>query len=686
MPKKAKKGPENKLKESQKVKIGTLLLAEGYLTQEQLEKALRFQKKARNYLPLGQICIELGFLSEAQLALILRTHKYKLHLGELLINMRLITVDHLEQALKEQKDRHERLGDKLIQMGFIAEEQLIEALSIQLGIPKIIPDINLIDRKLAQQVSEAFLRKGELVPAFKEGERLTAIMADPLDESTIADLRAIFRVEIQPAIATRTAILESLDKLFQKIEFTPPTSEHEDNPKGLIIGNVANTTDRLDIVNIVDYIISSAVAEGASDIHIEPLSTRLRVRYRIDGLLLHKTDLPRELTPAIVSRIKALCNLDIAEKRRHQDGRLEARILNKDIDLRISVYAAIHGETVVIRILHRATTLIHLYKLGFTPATFAKYRHLLELPSGLILVTGPTGSGKTTTLYASLNHLNGFDQKIITVEDPVEYTIDGVIQGKIEDKLNLSYEDFLKAMMRQDPDIIMVGEIRDRIAAEATIQAALTGHKVFSTFHTDDTTGALLRLMDMGVETFLISSTVVSVLAQRLPRTLCPHCKEPFVPHEESLAPFNIKDIDPSKFSFHKACGCVQCNQTGFKGRTAIHELLVVNDAIRDAILSRKTSAQIRNIAREKTDMVSMREDGFYKAAQGITSLEEVLRVVYHNEADVETARTADEIVALSEGNFDVVEMDPRDALPKVTPHIPPRDQENLKSEASVRT
>jgi type IV pilus assembly protein PilB len=667
----AKKSKTKQPRETKKLKIGNLLVSEGYLTRTQLKEALAHQKKARNYLPLGQICIELGLLSETQLALILRTYKYKLYIGELLVNMALITSDQLDLALKEQNTREKKLGVVLIELGFISEDQLVEGLSIQLSIPKIIPDINLIDSDLAQQVSEAFLRKVEAVPAFKEGNVVTVIMADPLVLDTIENLKAIYRTEIQPAIAARTGIHELLDKIFQKIEFGSSASLSDHRRKDLIIGNVDNTSDRVDVVNIVDYIISSGVAEGASDIHIEPFAGRLRVRYRVDGVLFHKTDLPKDLTAPITSRIKALCSLDIAEKRRHQDGRLEARILGKDIDLRISVYASIHGETVVIRILHRATTLIDLDKLGFAPTTFAKFKELLETPSGLILVTGPTGSGKTTTLYASLNHLNNFCQKIITVEDPVEYTIDGVIQGKIESKLNLTYEDFLKSMMRQDPDIIMVGEIRDRVAAEATIQAALTGHKVFTTFHTDDTTGALLRLMDMGVETFLISSTVVSVLAQRLPRTLCLHCKEPYVPQQESFVPFSIREVDPSKFAFHRAPGCVQCNKTGFKGRTAIQELLVVNDAIRNAILSRKTSDQIRNIAREETGMVSMREDGFCKAAKGITSLEEVIRVTNNNETDIETSRTADEIVAILEGGYDVVEIDPRAGLPRPTASRP---------------
>ena len=668
-------------RKSQKVKIGTLLVSEGYLTKSQLKEVLSYQKKAKEYLPLGLLCVESDFLTETELSLILKTHKYKLYLGELLVNMSLITPSQLAQALEEQKRSGKKFGELLIAMGLISEAQLIHGLSIQLGIPKIIPDINLIDSSLARQVNEAFLRRVEAVPAFKDGETLTVIMANPLSRSTIRDLKTFFHCKIQPAVGTRSGIHQLLDNIFHKIEFTDASKvASAGKKKDLVIGNVCSSNDRIDVVNIVNYLVSSGIAEGASDIHLEPLSGRLRVRYRIDGILLHKTDLPMELAPAVISRIKALSGLDIAEKRRHQDGRLEAHVLGKDVDLRISVYASVYGQAMAIRILHRTTPLINLEKLGFSPLTFARFKAVLNYPSGLILVTGPTGSGKTTTLYASLNYLNNYDQKIITVEDPVEYTIDGVVQGKLEPKLNMTYENFLKAMMRQDPDVIMVGEIRDRTAAEATIHAALTGHKVFSTFHTDDTTGALLRLMDMGVETFLISSTVVSVLSQRLTRTLCPHCKEPCWPDKRLFEFFNIKEIDPSKFSFHRATGCLQCNHTGYKGRTAIQELLVVTDDIRNAILSRKTSREIRTTARRATHMVSMREDGVYKASKGITTLEEVLRLIYHNEGDLDTRRTIDEIVALLEGPSKEAELDLSDYKIKMIPTneiTPQRDYAN---------
>ena len=405
---------------------------------------------------------------------------------------------------------------------------------------------------------------------------------------------------------------------------------------------------------VVDYIFTNAILEGASDIHIEPKEDSLRVRFRIDGILHHKTDLPVSLAPSLASRIKVLCKLDIAEKRKHQDGRIHAQVMDKDVDLRVSVYAAAFGENIVIRILYRKSALIDIDQLGITPQNKTRLLQILDQPSGVILVTGPTGSGKTTTLYAGINYLNDGKTSIITVEDPVEYVIDGVVQGQLNPKLGHTYSDFIKSMMRQDPDVIMVGEIRDSTAAEAVIQAALTGHKVLSTFHTEDTTGALLRLMDMGIDTFLISSTVVSVLAQRLVRVLCPECRQAYIPDKYELDALGVRAENMEKFKFYKPVGCAHCNHMGYRGRTGVHELLLVNDMIRDAILARKTSGEIRRLAREASSLVTMREDGFYKVLKGTTSFEEVSRVVPWQELDEGFRRSPEEIIALAEGSVAV--------------------------------
>lgn len=638
------------MKPTSKLRLGDLLVQEGLITPEQVDQALLIQKNQKVYKPLGEVCVELKFLSKTKLNQILSKHKKRIRLGELLINLGLINPDQLKKALEQQKSEGGKIGDILVKMGFFTETSLINTLTIQMGVPKIVPDFRLIDKSLLEGISEEFLLKHKVLPAFKEDNVLTVIMGNPLDEQTVRDLTNTFKCKIEPAIAPSGDIQNAIKQHYRKVTLgAQDVSEKE--TKDLIVGdtNFSRGESKDNIVGILDYIITNAIMEGASDIHIEPREKSLRIRYRIDGILQHKTDVPISLAPSLVSRIKILCNLDIAEKRRHQDGRIEAQVMDKEVDLRVSVYVSGYGENVVIRVLHRTTELIELDTLGISPSNRARFQQILDQPSGIILVTGPTGSGKTTTLYASLNYLNDGQRSIITVEDPIEYTIEGVVQGQIEHKLGHTYMDFLKSMMRQDPDVIMIGEIRDSVAAEAVIQAALTGHKVFSTFHTDDTTGALLRLMDMGIDTFLISSTVVSILAQRLVRVLCPHCSEPYVPDEHLLASFGVGSIDTDKFNFHQAVGCSHCGDTGFRGRTAIHELLLVNDAIRDAILTRKTSSQIRLAAREQAKMVSMREDGFYKAIKGITSLEEVVRVVFHNESDDLSLRSAEEIIDLCE-------------------------------------
>ncbi|KAF0121700.1 MAG: type IV pilus assembly protein PilB [bacterium] len=632
-----------------KLRIGELFVQEGLVTPDQVEQALSVQKNQQEYRPLGEIFVDMKFITKTDLRRILKKHHKHMHLGDLLVNLGMITGEQLLQVLEEQKTSGKRVGELLVSKGIITEASLINALVIQLGIPKIIPDINLIDKNLLKGLNVSFLKKNGILPAFKHENVLTLIAADPLIENTISNLGQIFQCEIEIAVAPLKDILNTINRYYGKVEFGTRTTS-EETKKDLIIGGINLSLEKEDTVSqIVDYIITNGVRERASDIHIEPKEQSLRIRYRIDGILHHKTDLPIHLAQSITSRIKVLSRLDVAEKRKHQDGRIEARIEDKEVDLRISTYVSVYGENVVIRILHRQTTLIDLDLLGFSPLNRRQYMEMLNHPSGVILVTGPTGSGKTTTLYASLQYLVNLNRMIITVEDPVEYYIDGVVQGQLNPKLGLTYIDHLKSMMRQDPDVLMIGEIRDHSAAEAVIQAALTGHKVLSTFHTDDTTGALLRLMDMGIDTFLISSTVVSVVAQRLVRVLCPHCRQPYELDPNMTASLNIHSIDSNIHKFYQAGGCSQCNYTGFKGRIAIHELLVVNDAIREAILARKTSSEIRYTAREKANLVTMLEDGFYKATKGMTSLEEIFRVIFCSESDDLSPRSADEVIALCE-------------------------------------
>jgi len=636
--------------EPSKLKIGELLVKESLITEDQLQEALAAQKKQPIYMPLGEICVDMKLVSREQLKALLSRHQKRIPLGELLTNLGLVSAEQVQQCLEEQKSSpKKKLGEILIEKGFLNENALISALNMQLGVPKMAPHASLIDRTLFKDINEAFLRRNNAIPAYKRGNELTVIMADPLDTATIRDLEKFFKCQVLPAIASQHEIHSAINQCLNP-EFRAGASEAS---KDLIIETSYKETsaDARDpaAVDIINYIIPDGVRENASDIHIEAQEKGLRIRYRVDGVLHHKTDLPGFLAPSVISRIKVLSGLDIAEKRRHQDGRIQAQVLNKQVDLRVSTYVSVYGESVVIRILDRGTKLADMNSLGLNPANQARYEELLSHPSGVMLATGPTGTGKSTTLYASLNFLNNVFRKIVTVEDPVELTIQGVVQGQVEPKLNLSYSDFIKSMMRQDPDVLMVGEIRDRLAAEAVIQAALTGHKVLTTLHTDDAIGALIRLVDMGIDSYLVASTVAAVISQRLLRVLCSNCKQPHRPPTEIFSAFHIDPEGADALTFYQPKGCAVCNGTGFRGRTGIHELLVVNEAIREGMLNRNTSTQLRVTARREAKMISMLEDGFYKAAKGITTLEEILRVVFHNESDDLAPRSIEEVINLCE-------------------------------------
>ncbi len=647
-----------------RVKIGELLMQEKLLTAAQLEQALANQRNHQASLPLEEVCVKLGFLSRADLSKVFRKIQNSLHLGELLRGLGLVSQEQLQQALAQHRAEAKQLGAILIEKGVLTETTLLDVFSKHLGVPKLTPSHRLIDKTLLQGFSEGFLQKNVVLPAFKQDGVLTLIMADPCNESLLGELEKVFGCPIQPAVATAAEIQNSLTQCFLTADIPMGSLIHKPQ-QSLIIGQTNLAAGQQDsTIELVNTIISQAIREGASDIHIEPQEERLRVRYRIDGVLVPREDFPLSMAQNLISRIKVLCKPDSTERQRHQDGRVTAWLMDQEVDLRVATYVTVHGENVAIRILQRQSPFVALDALGFSPFNGSKYQELLDYPSGVILVTGPTGSGKSTTLYASLHYLNRLDQKILTLEDPVEYYIEGVVQGQLDPKLELTYRDFLKAMMRQDPDVLMIGEVRDEEAAKAVIQAALTGHKVFSTFHTEDSIGALLRLMNMGIET-LISSTLVSVVAQRLVRVLCPDCRQPTRPSPALLAAFYVIPSSADEWTFYQAKGCTQCRGTGFRGRTAIHELLVVNDAVRDAILASMPSSQIRRRAREEAHLVSMREDGLYKATQGITSLKEILRVVFHNESDALLPRSVEEIVALCEGKNALTRARPEVSMPE---------------------
>jgi type IV pilus assembly protein PilB len=637
--------------------IGDLLVQEGLISKDQLKDAIAYQKEKKIYVPLGEIFVEKRFLSRPELQSILKKHKKRLYLGELLVNLGHLTQDEVEKALQLQKIEKKKLGAVLIENGYLTEANLLNILSTQLGIPKILPTPGLIDPALLKGVNKAFLLKHECLPAFRDGDVITVIMSDPLSEETIRILEGVLKGKVAPAIAGAEEIQTGIKRVYddlRMLDISATKTTDKETAGHLVIGEsgALENVDR-SIIELLNFIISSAIAERATDIHIEPMENMLRVRYRIDGLLKHKTDLPAFLGATLVSRIKAISRMEIDQLRKHQDGRLAVEAFNRRYDLRVATYASFHGESLSLRILPNQSNLMDLEMIGFSPSNLRIFKQILNFPSGIAMITGPAGTGKSTTVYAALRYLNSADRKILTVEDPIEYKIDGIIQGQINEKAGMNYKNFLRSLLRQDPDVIMVGEIRDKPSAEAVIEMALSGHKVITTFHTEDAVGALLRIFGIGVESFLISSTIMSVVAQRLLRVLCPICKTRQNPPDELLVAFeSITPIEIAAHEFHAPTGCPKCDNTGYKGRTSISEILVINDPIRDAIINKSPYPVIRTVARESTGFVSLKEDGFYKATTGVTSLEEVLRVVPYNETDAQLARSSTEIVQLCEKGY----------------------------------
>jgi type IV pilus assembly protein PilB len=626
-----------------------ILVENKIISEEQLNKLLERQKDTG--IPLSKLLVEVERKSEEEVQTILREYQSEILIGDLLIQMGLIGEDMLKLALA-QKTEKEKLGDVLIREELINESTFLDVLSGQLGIPRMVPKQELIDLNLVKRFNREYLKSNHILPAFKFEEIVTCIMADPLDEELLNMVESTTGCKTEPAIASKIEITKLLDGIADSENTTAGNAPPEQSEQAgfTVDDNKILSKEESTVVAILNDILKDAFTDRASDIHIESRPTLLVVRNRIDGILYHKFDLPKHIAAMMMSRIKVLGKMDITQKRMPQDGRSNLNIGKKQIDMRIGTYPGEYGENITIRLLDKDMVLVDVEQLGFNPAHKKIYNEVLDYPTGLIVVTGPTGSGKTTTLYSSLNYLKHKNKKIITVEDPVEYTIPGIIQAHYKPAIGVTYDVFLKAMLRQDPDVLMVGEMRDRTATEATIQTALTGHKVFSTFHTADAAQALYRMMDMGIETFLIFSTVKCVIAQRLVRRNCPKCLEPYTPPPEAFSRFRISGVDLRKHKFVRGKGCSECRNTGYKSRIGIFEILLMNDEIRQALIERKSSAEIKSLAHNKLGVISIMEDGFYKALKGITTLDEVIKSVYTKEEDSFNVRTVDEIVQLCEG------------------------------------
>lgn len=540
-------------------------------------------------------------------------------LGDLLVESGLITDVQLDMALAE-KPRDQRLGDALLGRGYITEQQLIEVLEFQLGIPHINLFRYPFDPKLFNIVHKDFAKRNLLVPLKADGDRLFVAMSDPMDYLTIEDLRLSTGFHIETAIASKDDILRTISKYYEDESFEDIFIDQPEETK-----QQEELTD-LDspIVRLVNQLMVSAVAQKASDIHLDPQENELVIRYRLDGMLKTERVLPKHMQGMLTARIKILANLDITEQRLPQDGRIKTTIDFRPIDLRVSTLPTIFGEKIVMRILDLSSSLSDLKKLGFNALNLERFLAEINRPNGIVLISGPTGSGKSSTLYAALNKLNSEEVNIITVEDPVEYQLSGVNQIQVNQNVGLTFATGLRSILRQDPDIVMVGEIRDRDTVEIAIRASLTGHLVLSTIHTNDSVASITRLLDMGVEPFLVTASLNAVVAQRLIRKVCRDCGKKMSASTREQEIFAKRGITIEEIN--RGSGCASCNMTGYRGRVAIHEVLLIDDAMRELINSNATPAKMREAA-VNSGTIFLIDDGLDKVRQGLTTTEEVLRV-----------------------------------------------------------
>ena len=555
-------------------------------------------------------------------------------LGQLLVERGLLPEDDLQKALSLQRERKGRLGKILLDLGYISQEDLQSVLSEQLGIPRVdAAELQEIPMEAATLPS-TFLRQSLLYPYRVDDGTVFIGMADPLDSDNIRAIEQLMGRKVEVRLASEAAILKALDVwLGAEQAEEGMEAKDSDQARGVAEAEAAADIDQLrdlaseaPVIRWVNQLVARALERRSSDIHFEPFEKQFRVRYRIDGVLYEVPAPPREMQAAITSRIKLMAKLNIAEQRLPQDGRIPLRVLGREIDLRVSTLPTLYGESVVMRLLDRsASDRYSLATLGFPESLLQKMEHYLSLPHGLFLVTGPTGSGKSTTLYGSLRRLNTMDKKVITVEDPVEYQLPGVNQIHVNPQIGLTSAAGLRHIVRQDPDIIMIGEIRDLETAEIAMRAALTGHLVFSTLHTNDAPSAVTRLTDMGVEHYLVSSSLVSVLAQRLVRVLCPDCRKPYAADGDQLRKEGWEGAS-GPLTLFRAEGCAHCAHTGFVGRVGIFEFMELDEGIRREIVARADASTLRATARER-GMRSLKEDGWLKIASGQTTVEEVLRV-----------------------------------------------------------
>jgi type IV pilus assembly protein PilB len=563
-------------------------------------------------------------------------------LGELLTKASLISPDQLKEALKLQKETGGKLGETLIKLGFVAEEDITECLSQQFGVPSINLAHFEIDSLVIKLIPADVARKYNILPVNKTGATITIAMADPTNVFAMDDIKFMTGYNVEPVVASELGIKGAIDNYYgttsslelKKVMEDLQQSESADlevleEEEDLDLAALADSAEEAPVVKLVNLILTDAIKRGASDIHIEPYEKEFRVRFRIDGTLYEIMNPPLKLKDAITSRMKILAKLDISEKRLPQDGRIKLKMKlndrNKELDFRVSVLPTLFGEKIVMRLLDKDNLRLDMTKLGFEPESLVRFEEAIFKPWGMVLVTGPTGSGKTNTLYSALSKVNSPEVNIMTAEDPVEFNLPGINQVQMKESIGLNFAATLRSFLRQDPNIILVGEIRDFETAEIAIKAALTGHLVLSTLHTNDAPSTINRLMNMGIEPFLVATSVQLIAAQRLARRVCSNCKEPVEITPQALINIGYKKDEIGTFTVFKGRGCDKCNNTGYKGRVALIEVMGIDDTIRDLILSGGTAIDIKKRAAE-TGMISLRRSGLIKIKDGTTTIEEVVR------------------------------------------------------------
>lgn len=549
----------------------------------------------------------------------------KVDVVELLLKQKLITAEQVNEAKDEVMRTGLSMEKALEKLKFITEEDVVKVHADALGIPYLDLETCQIEAALVQLIPESIARKYKILPLFKIGDSLNVGMVNPSDIMAIDNVRRLIPdVNIDVILVSEKGIERALDNYYGEGTTASRLAKIlTDSSKKIRTPGLVESADEAPVIKIVDSLILDALKSRASDIHIEPEQKALRVRYRVDGLLQEVDLLPKKLQDSVISRVKVLANMDIAETRSAQDGRINIKLESRELDIRVSTFPTLYGENVVLRLLDKTSVLLGLKELGFLEENLAAFSKLIRRPNGIILVTGPTGSGKTTTLYAVLTSVSSIEKNIITIEDPVEYELPLIRQTPVNPKAGITFANGLRNILRQDPDIIMVGEIRDKETAEIAIQASLTGHLVFSTLHTNDAPSALTRLIDMGVEPFLVSSSLIGVLAQRLVRLICPKCKEKYTPDPDVLKDLGL----PQDGNYVHGRGCPKCKNTGFAGRIGIFEMLLINEDIRQMVESKKSADEIKKKA-VSLGMQTLRQDGIIKIERGLTTPDEVLRVV----------------------------------------------------------